>query len=154
MIQKILSFFRKAPKSEFIDTFFFPSGNSKIRFPDNWQSIEVKRGESTFTFFNEALYGILYASERTGKNPENLYTKEKSLEINSEYNPELVDISKYGAVLYSRPDPSANVTYKHYDIGSGRTLLQFTWMTPYPDNENLNREINQILGSIEIEPKS
>ncbi|WP_421893852.1 hypothetical protein [Marinoscillum sp.] len=151
MIQKILDLFRRTPKSEPIISFTFPTGNSRIHFPANWRIIDQKKGESTFTFFNEDLEGILYASELTNSNPEYQYNRQRSLEINSEHNPELIEISKYGVVLYSRPDEPANVTYKHYEIGFGRTLLQFTWMTPEPDNELLNQEIEAILGSIEIE---
>jgi len=151
MIQKILSLFRRTPKSEPIDSINFPTRNSKIHFPENWQIIDNKKGESTFTFFNEELDGILYASELTNEDPQYQYTRQRSLEINSNYAPELVEISKYGAVFYSKPDEQANVTYKHYEIGSKQTLLQFTWMTPYPNNEELNKEIELVLGSTEIE---
>lgn len=93
---------------------------------------------------------VSYASELTNTNPEYEYTRQKSLEINSDHKPELVKISKYGTVLYSVPDQPANVTYKHYEIGFQQTLLQFTWMTPKPDDERLNKEIELILESAEI----
>lgn len=151
MIQKILNLFRQTPKSEPIDSFNFPTGNSKIYFPENWQIIDNKKSESTFAFFNEELDGILYASELTNEDPEYQYTRQRSLEINSDHAPELVEVSKYGAVLHCIPDEPANVTYKYYEIGFGRTLLQFTWMTPFPDKEDLNKEIELILWSAEIE---
>ena len=150
MIQKISTLFRRKPKSEPIDSFSFPSGNSKIQFPSGWQVINHKAGESTFTFFNETLDGVLYASELINKKPKYEYTRQKSLEINSDYCPELVDLSKYGAVLYSRSEEEANVTYKHYEIGFERTLLQFTWMTPFPNKEAINSEIELIIGSSQI----
>ena len=103
-----------------------------------------------FTFFNHTLEGVLYASEMTNTNPAYQYSRQESLEVNSEFTPELVDISNYGAVFFCRPDRQSNVTYKHYEIGFGRTLLQFTWMTPHPEDETLNREIEAVLESAEI----
>ncbi|PIB34488.1 hypothetical protein BFP72_03200 [Reichenbachiella sp. 5M10] len=150
MIQKLFNFFKRPLKSEPIEYFTFPTGKSRIIFPRNWKMYAHKKGESTFTFFNKELDGILYASELTNKNPEYQYTRNKSLEINSENSPKLVNISKHGAVVYCKSDESANVTYKHFEIGLNQTLLQFTWMTPYPNDEKLNKEIELILGSAEI----
>ena len=151
MIQRILRLFKRAPKSDPIDSFHFPSGNSRIEFPSGWQMFNDKEGESTFTFFNETLDGILYASELTNKYSEYNYTRQKSLDINAAHEPKMVDISKYGAVFYDRQDEEAEVTYRHFEIGVRRTLLQFTWMTPYPENESYNKQIESILHSTVIE---
>ncbi|MEO9851593.1 MAG: hypothetical protein ABJH72_00320 [Reichenbachiella sp.] len=150
MIQKLLNLFRRSPKPEPITYFVFPSSYSRIDFPPNWSIIKHKKGESTFTFCNEKLHGILYASELTNKDPKYEYSRNESIKINSEYSPELINISRYGAVAYRKADEPANVAYKHFEIGFRQTLLQFTWMTPYPDDEDLNKEIELILRSAEI----
>jgi hypothetical protein len=151
MIQKFLNLFRKTPNTEPIESFTFPTGNSKINFSKNWLIVKPKKGDSTFTFFNEEIDGILYASILTQGDSEYVYDRNNSIETYKNHSPELIGLSKYGAVLCQKADKTSNVTYKHYDIGFEKTLLQFTWMTPYPDDERINQEIETILGSAKIE---
>jgi len=78
MIEKLLNLFRRTPKARLIESFMFPTGNARINFLPNWQIVQYKKGESTFTFFNKKTDGVLYASELTNENPEYLYKPSKS----------------------------------------------------------------------------
>ena len=146
----LIHLFCRSPVYEPISRFVSSCQNMRMAFGAAWEWKVPKRGETIFTFFNNELEGILYASVLSYQDKSYKYNPNKSLEINQDNSPVLLDLSKYKAVLYTTEEKGSNVFYRHYEIGHNQTLARFTWMTPIPDDEKTNRSVESLFETIEI----
>lgn len=144
------SIFRRAPEYQPVRESVSSCQNMKMTFAEGWEQEEPRHGDSTFIFVNNKIEGVLFASVMSNSDSNYKYHPSKSLEIYKEENPELVDISKYKAVLCITEEEGSNVFYRHYDIGNNQTLARFTWMTPIPYDQTTNQAIESIFETIEI----
>lgn len=121
-----------------------------MAFGTGWEWEVPKQGETTFTFFNNEVEGILYCSVLSNEDKNYKYNPNRSLEINENNTPVLLNLTKYKAVLYTTQEKNSDVFYRHYEIGHNQTLARFTWMTPFPDDEKTNERVESLFETVEI----
>jgi hypothetical protein len=142
--------FSSSPVYEPISEFISPCNNMKMVFGAGWEWEVPRNGETTFVFFNNDVEGLLYVSVLSNQGKNYKYHPNKSLEINKDFAPILLDLTKYKAVLYVTEEKGSNVFYRHYEIGHNQTLARFSWMTPIPDDDKTNKSVESLFETIEI----